>query len=265
VLLEEQRHAIDAKTYVSECVGHPWSHGVNDPHVSFTTKAFGSVRGLIPIVIGGPWHYNGSYWEAWRHGEYNHGRTVAPPRNHDRQLQYHAEDGRWFRWVFQDHDLHELELHAPKGWPKEGDEVPEGCYVKNPKDEKPAEFKVGDRVRSKATGHTGTLRGFAEAGGWWTWYRDHRDPCLGSSYPCDLEHLPASEDPLPRKKGVIVYEVTAEEFNTGQASKAHHRYVHEGYWSIRGVGVQGGHIHWASPRDLLRDAKPGETWIVCRE
>jgi len=74
-----------------------------------------------------------------------------------------------------------------------------------------------------------------------------------------LEILPASEDPLPRKAGVVIYEVTKEKFDNVCAHRA-------GDSTFSASRIDG--CRWStgsSSEYFLKSAVAGETWIVCRE
>jgi len=296
---------MDAKTFASEYYSYLWqSKNVNDPHVSFTTEAFGVKTGRehcvpkVPVRRRGPWHGDGTDWEDWHDGVY-HMRNLdgRPYRVKNGVLEYLSFNNEWCKKCTID-GLNGVELRAPKGY---DGPVPEGCrwadetlyrcrscgrlysdlerksliagkcvcsgpppFIKIVQTPAVAhEFDVGDRVRVAPGGRSGTVVCVVSTSV--LRVRWDETGVENTLHPDVVSIVPASEDPLPRKEGVIVYAVTAEEFNEGQHPSAHHRYVHEGYWSARGVGVRGGRIHWGSLRDLLSDAKSGETWIVCRE
>jgi len=294
-LLKWQRDMIDRWTFADEYYDMPWPLP-SDPHVSFTTKAPTS-----PTLLarrGGPWEHGGTVCEIHRGGRCigycNHGYRLRNGR-----LEFLRIDGTWGMCAgFGTQGLDGIEIRVPKDY---SGPVPEGCrwadetlyrcrscgrlysdlerksliagkcvcggpspFIKIVQTPAVAhEFDVGDRVRVAPGGRSGTVVCVVSTSV--LRVRWDETGVENTLHPDVVSIVPASEDPLPRKEGVIVYEVTAEEFNEGQHPSAHHRYVSECYWSARGVGVRGGRIHWGSLRNLLSDAKSGETWIVCRE
>ena len=240
--------------------------------------------GKVPIRLGGPWRRGKGHWEIWYGGKFLSYSS--------RGWSYYVRDGEFHHTnnnkPFGCQVTPSHELHAPKGWPKPGDEVPEGCYVLNPSEpeilcktcqgngecvdspsrvapcrnwypkDKPDEgkFKVGDRVRWKT--QLGTVVGPSDGK-----RCDVQWDCLLKTNDSlvDLEHLPASEDPLPRKEGVIVYEVTQEEFPYALIDPYGPWCVtksdrSEGIWHLVSKTEMQGHLEeWA---------KPGETWVIYR-
>ena len=84
--------------------------------------------GKVPIRLGGPWRRGEGHWEIWYGGKFLSYSW--------RGWSYYVRDGEFHHTnnnkPFGCQVTPSHELHAPKGWPKPGDEVPEGCYVLNP-------------------------------------------------------------------------------------------------------------------------------------
>lgn len=144
-LLDGQRRVMDAKTFASEYYSYLWqSKNVNDPHVSFTTEAFGVKTGRehcvpkVPVRRRGPWHGDGTDWEDWHDGVY-HKRNLRghPYRVKNGVLEYLSWRNEWRKACVID-GLNGVELHAPKGY---DGPVPEGCVWLD------ETLKPGDRVR----------------------------------------------------------------------------------------------------------------------
>jgi len=126
-----------------------------------------------------------------------------------------------------------------------------------PKDE--AKFSVGDRVRQDGYSHIGTVVTAAALGCNVRWDIAGNKSNHPFADTRGLGILPASEDPLPRKAGVVVYEVTKEEYDNVCTHRA-------GDSTFSASRIDG--CCWStgsSPEYFLKSAVAGETWIIYRE
>jgi len=256
----------------------------------------------VPVRRGGPWDGDGTYWEEWHNGVFHTRNPSGCPYRVRKGVLEHLNTHNYWCKVCQTDGLNGVELRAPKGWPKPGNDVPEGCYVMKPpveiaggpcgascrfwghdcsgcshgdkwqpKEDKPdeGEFSVGARVCNPSSIHPGTVvqnLGYDARRIRWDMTGVEGVLCLG-----DLRLLPASDDPLPRKEGVVIYEVTKEEYDKGHVTK-HVGGV--GHWSAREINIPGDSM-WGrdgstngneiTVRDIISHVPVGQTWIVCRE
>ena len=97
---------------------------------SATVSADAGTSKLVPIVLGGPWQYDGSFWEVWRNGAIDR-CSFYEYRVHEGYLQNRDAWGMWGVSA-ADGMLHEIEIRAPKGWQPTPETIPEGCYIRTP-------------------------------------------------------------------------------------------------------------------------------------
>lgn len=209
---------------------------------------------LVPVVRGGT-GLREDWWEVWHKGELlQQGRGEYRVKHG--AVEWLASDGRWNQLPAQP-SLAELTIHAPKGYTGP---LPEGCKW----EEEEPRFKAGTRVRHTHDGGAGTILRRAYGDVW----NVHMDRGTGELTITEsgLRPLPASEDDVPRKDGVVVKVVTAEEYNEG------YNYPHEaGRFSMRqepatsDAGATGNPLRADATYIFEVRAKPGETWLWCSD
>lgn len=87
--------------------------------------------GPVPILLGGPWQWNGDDWEWWEDGAAEAHALYGAYQAEDGCVAYPLTDGS-IEKTGRPHDIAKVVFRAPENWRPTPATIPKGCIIQTP-------------------------------------------------------------------------------------------------------------------------------------